>query len=328
MNDAPILYLVFNRPDLTEKSFQKLKKVRPKKLYIAADGPRKHYLNDINLCQITRELIINGINWPCEIHTLFREENLGCRESINSALDWFFTHEEKGLIIEDDILISDAFIKYSNLMLEKYYNNEEIFSINGNSMGYETPFLSIGKTNYFNMWGWATWRRSWIKVKETWQKVNTSNQIDTLNLKDRLRLFRFLKNSFWFDYWFKIFRDTKDGLIDTWDYQWVYTALLNKQMCIYPTRILVQNIGFNSHATHTKDEILSNRLGRAITLENFDVADLMKLEACYIKEYEIKSVLHYWNMFDKSCLEKNDKNIFSYMFSYLELMCVKKILKE
>ena len=37
----PILFLTFNRPNLTFKVFDKIKEIKPKKLYVACDGPRK-----------------------------------------------------------------------------------------------------------------------------------------------------------------------------------------------------------------------------------------------------------------------------------------------
>jgi hypothetical protein len=328
MNDAPFLYLVFNRPDLTAISFESIKKVKPQKLYVAADGPRKNIEGDLELCTRTREIVINGVDWPCEIHTLFREENLGCKESVGGALDWFFTHEDKGIIIEDDILISDAFIKYSNYLLNKYYDDDGIFSINGNSIGYDTNNINFGKTNYFNMWGWATWRRSWIKVKETWQNVMSTEQVDINNLTESLRLFSYVENQPWFDYWMKIFTNTKDGKIDTWDYQWLYTALINKQKSIFPTKILVQNIGFNSNATHTKEQSLSYRLGRPITLQDLNYNQLELMKCINYKDYNVKHVLHFWNMFDINAFQIKNNNLFIYILGYLELMRIKRVLKD
>ncbi len=36
----PILMMVFNRPDLTRKVFNEVRKYKPKKLFISCDGPR------------------------------------------------------------------------------------------------------------------------------------------------------------------------------------------------------------------------------------------------------------------------------------------------
>ena len=50
MFNTPILFLLFNRPDTTEKVFNVIRKIKPKYLYIAADGPRLHRPEDKMLC--------------------------------------------------------------------------------------------------------------------------------------------------------------------------------------------------------------------------------------------------------------------------------------
>ena len=37
---SPVLFLIFNRPDTTERVFEEIRKAQPPRLYIAADGPR------------------------------------------------------------------------------------------------------------------------------------------------------------------------------------------------------------------------------------------------------------------------------------------------
>ena len=39
----PILIMVFNRPNLTRKTFERIKEYRPDKLYIGCDGPRPKF---------------------------------------------------------------------------------------------------------------------------------------------------------------------------------------------------------------------------------------------------------------------------------------------
>ncbi len=101
--DVPILFLIFNRPDTTQKVFNVIKEIKPKKLFVAADGPRIGREGETILCQKTRD-IIKQINWDCELKTLFRENNLGCGKSVSSAITWFFENVEEGIILEDDCL--------------------------------------------------------------------------------------------------------------------------------------------------------------------------------------------------------------------------------
>src|ERR1035437_9503449 len=96
--NTPILFLIFDRPDTTDRVFSTIREIRPKKLFIAGDGPRDDRPDDIEKCKQTREVVSN-IDWPCEIKTLFREKNLGCKIAVSSAIDWFFQNVEGGIIL-------------------------------------------------------------------------------------------------------------------------------------------------------------------------------------------------------------------------------------
>ena len=105
MSKTPILLVIFNRPDLTQAVLKQIKRYEPTKLYIAADGPREGVPGEKELCQQTRNLVTSGVDWDCEIKTLFREQNLGCGVNVAQSISWFFSHEDMGVILEDDILV-------------------------------------------------------------------------------------------------------------------------------------------------------------------------------------------------------------------------------
>lgn len=123
--NTQVLFLIFNRPDTTQRVFDEIRKARPNKLYAAADGPRITNPDDIEKCKAVRD-IINQIDWNCKIYTLFREKNLGCKIALSSAIDWFFKNEEEGIILEDDILPHQSFFRFCTELLEKYRNDERI----------------------------------------------------------------------------------------------------------------------------------------------------------------------------------------------------------
>ncbi len=144
---TPILFLIFNRPDHTKKVFLKIKEARPTQLFIAADGPRDSVDTDKLLCVQTRE-IINLIDWECNVKTLFRDQNLGCRYAISTAIDWFFEQVEEGIILEDDCLPDPTFFTFCEAMLSKYRVDEEIFMIHGNN--YQRKQAKTEESYYFS----------------------------------------------------------------------------------------------------------------------------------------------------------------------------------
>ena len=295
MYNIPILYVVFNRPEETSLSLEVLRKLKPKHLYVAADGPRVGNENDATNCQKVRELILQSIDWDCDIKTLFRPQNLGCGTAVQGALDWFFSEVEMGIIIEDDIIPDLSFFEYCQIMLHQYKENQNVFSINGCSLAYENLNADYGVTKFFNMWGWATWRRSNELVKKTWPTYNKA--IDFKKGSDFLKCLHLptiYPQAKWNYLWEYIFESTKAGKIDTWDYQWVYTCLKNKQYCIRPNRNMINNIGFTDNSTHTSQAPhpkLSNMRVHSLSIKNENLKGSLTIDS----QYELQNVAQYWN---------------------------------
>ncbi len=127
---SPVLFLVFNRPDTTRRVFNAIRSARPPKLYVAADGPRFGRPKEAELCGEVRD-IVTSIDWPCEVRTLFREDNLGCKAAVSGGITWFFQHEEEGIILEDDVLPVSTFFDFCDEMLERYRKNAGVYMISG-----------------------------------------------------------------------------------------------------------------------------------------------------------------------------------------------------
>jgi len=250
---TPVLFLIFNRPDKTQKVFNAIRQAKPKQLFIATDGPRPDREGEIEKCQKARQ-IATSVDWDCEVKTLFRDKNLGCKIAVSSAIDWFFKNVEEGIILEDDCLPSQSFFWFCQELLKYYRNDTRIVQISGNNFqfGRKKREGSYYFSKYAYLWGWATWRRAWryydVDMK-SFEKFKIENQINNI--------FRIKQQQ---KYWMKNFQLAYDGKIDTWDYQWVYTCLINNGLCIMPNINLVSNIGFGTDSTHTKGEssIFSN----------------------------------------------------------------------
>jgi len=250
MFNTPVLFLVFNRPAETEKAFEVIRNIAPKHLYIAADGPRYYKEGEPELCKRVREIVTN-IDWDCEIKTLFRENNLGCKKAVSEAINWFFLQEERGIILEDDCIADLSFFPYCEQLLEKYKTDEHVISISGTNLGYELPNkASYGFSRFMNMWGWATWRRSAMLIDydmKLWIKMSPKKLFLYNKLKDHLFAFDYG----WIKFWLYYFNITAAGEMDTWDYQWLFTQLYYNKVSVFPAKNLVKNIGFSNSATHT-----------------------------------------------------------------------------
>jgi len=244
MRETAILLLIFNRLETTKKVFSEIRKVKPKKLFIAADGPREEKREEKRKCEEVRKITEN-INWQCEVKRLYRNKNLGCKRAVSSAIDWFFENVDSGIILEDDCLPNASFFRFCQEMLRKYKEENKIFHIGGDNF---QPLRRQHKNSYYfskytHIWGWATWRRAW--------KYYDVNMKSWPEIKRKGSLNKFWKFYWEKQYWKTIFDATYSGKIDTWDYQWLYTAWVNNALSIIPGVNLVRNIGFRSDSTHT-----------------------------------------------------------------------------
>jgi hypothetical protein len=251
--NVPLLFLIFNRPDTTQQVFDEIRKAQPAQLFVAADGPRKNQVADYELCKKTRE-IIRQVDWNCRVFTRFQDENLGCRHAVSSAITWFFSNVEEGIILEDDCIPDQSFFRFCQELLEKYRDDERIMMVSGDNFqfGKRRTNYSYYFSKYFHIWGWATWKRAWnyydVDMK-SWPKI-----------KDGRWLIDIVKDKNAEKFWEKIFENTYRGTINTWDFQWVFSCWIQNGLAILPNVNLVKNIGFDGNATHTKGKNMQANL--------------------------------------------------------------------
>jgi hypothetical protein len=244
-----VLFLVFNRADTTAQVFEAIRQARPPRLYVAADGAREGRPGEDALCEETRR-VATQVDWPCEVRTLFRDRNLGCKAAVSSAITWFFEHEEQGVILEDDCLPAPVFFAYCDELLEKYRDDERVTCISGDNFLPDSVRQQLTDSYYFSVfnhiWGWASWRRAWqgYDVNMSDWSLQRGKAILKRVFPDNPPLRRI---------WLGTLDRVARGEINTWDYQWVYHCWRAGGLTCLPSVNLISNIGFDERATHTVD---------------------------------------------------------------------------
>jgi len=238
------LFIIFNTVNTTLRVFEEIRKVKPAKLYIFSDGPRKHVSDDRGKCLATQKIAAR-VDWDCELKTLFLEENYGSREGVVKGIDWFFENVEEGIILEHDCLPSRSFFYFCQTMLEYYRYDTRIMHVCGGNYqhGIQRGNASYYFSKYPQIWGWATWRRAWKYYDVDMKKYSEFNKY--FNIDSLFRLKGEQK------FWKKMFEHTITKKISTvWDFQWVFTVLTNNGLSVTPNTNLVSNIGFGNEALH------------------------------------------------------------------------------
>jgi len=252
--ETPILFLTYNRPGLTRQVLASIREAHPKQLFIAADGPKPGKTGDREQCQAVRNVLRDGIDWDCEVNTLLRDANLGCKMAVSTAITWFFDHVEEGIILEDDTLPRQSFFRFCEELLDEYRNTPEVLHISGDNFqrGRKRGSASYYFSIYNHIWGWATWRRAWrlydVEIKSFLAFKGNSEAHSMFGC--------FAER----DYWLHLLQMVNEGQVDTWDLQWTFAVWLNRGLCVLPNVNLVSNIGFGGDATHTCSQPWLSRL--------------------------------------------------------------------
>jgi len=239
-----VVFLIYNRPELTARVFAEIAKVKPSKLLVVADGPKNAVKLDADKVERTRK-IVEKIDWPCEVLRNYSDVNLGCKKRVSSGLDWAFGQVEEAIILEDDCLPDSSFFSFCQELLNKYRNDDRIMHIGG---AYVHLGRQIEYSYYFSqynyIWGWATWRRAWryydVEMK-MWPRIRQEPLLKGLFSEARESA-----------YWRKVFDNVYNGELDTWDIQWEFACWINGGLSIVPSVNLVSNIGFGVDGTHTR----------------------------------------------------------------------------
>ncbi|MGH7456797.1 MAG: hypothetical protein ACRENG_35940, partial [bacterium] len=239
-------FLIFNRPKLTELIFEQIAKAKPPVLLVIADGPRAGRVGEVELCQAART-IIDRVNWDCQVHKNYAENNLGCLRRVASGLDWVFDTVEEVIVLEDDCLPHPTFFRFCEELLQKYRTDERLALISGDNFQFgrkrtsHSYFFSI----HNHVWGWASWRRAWKNYNVTmsaWPELRRQGWLNS-----------WLANEAGVRYWADIFDRCFQGRIDDWSYAWTFACWRQRQLSALPNVNLITNIGFGPDSTHSTD---------------------------------------------------------------------------
>lgn len=283
--NAPVLLIVFNRPDTTRNVFDAIIRAKPGKIYIAADAPRIGNIEDSNNCILVKE-IVKQVDWDCETHYRFAEQNQGCGLGVYNAISWAFENEDRLIILEDDCVPALPFFDYCNELLELYKNDTRIWLISGNQYNEEavtTPH-SYFFSRYGHGWGWATWKRCWDAMDMSMSKYPLIIEQDLYKATYRTK-----KEADFFQKAFERMYNDKSLKPHTWDFQFMFAITSNGGLSIVPRKNLVTNIGNWGSHTETKHQFHDRPVD-----ENYKIISHPDFILCDV-DYDAYHFKHHWN---------------------------------
>lgn len=238
---TPIVLFIFNRADTVRLVMERIAAVRPKTLFVVADGPRSHRQDDAERCCLARETVLSAIDWPCEVVRRFSDVNLGCDPNIVAGYDYVFSQVEEAISLEDDCVAEISFFGFCEEMLDRYRDCGQVMHVCG--INPLDRWTGSGDSYLFSRecqfgWGFATWRRAW-------------RFYDDAMLSWQAHRARRTNGPPWFtpdvaDF----FNGFGAAIPENWDYKWAYAILANAGVSIVPRGNLIANVGFGPDATH------------------------------------------------------------------------------
>ena len=245
--DTPVVFIIFNRPHLTQKVFQAIRQAKPLQLFVIADGPRPNRPDDSENCHATRT-IIETVDWDCEVIKNYSEVNLGCGKRVSTGITWVFEQVEEAIILEDDTVPELTFFQFCEIMLDRYRDDQRIMAISGTNFleKWKSDIQSYHFSYWCGIWGWASWKRAWKYYDyemKLWGNSQVQERVNDLLVSEN----QFKNRKKIFDKFYQ-----QPEAIFSWDYQWHFACLAQSGLTIVPCVNQVSNIGFGKGATHTR----------------------------------------------------------------------------
>ena len=251
--DVPVALIFFNRPEQFAKVFEVVREAAPSKLFLIQDGPRENHAGDVENIAKCRE-VLTGIDWECEVHEDFSDENLGCGRRVYSGVTKCFETVDRLVILEDDCLPSLSFFPFCAELLEKYRDDDRVGLITGmnhlNTYDIASDYLfsEVG-----SIAGWATWRRSWEMVQFDLSDITTDP--DAIRMLKMYQKYAHTRNSVYTDVLVK--KDILDhgGKLSSWSLQFGIKQVLQSKLIIAPRVNLMTNIGLTAESANSVSDI-------------------------------------------------------------------------
>ena len=250
MLTTPVTLIAFNRPELTSGTLAAIRAAQPAQLFLVADGPRPGNADDVERCAAVRA-VLDDIDWPCEVHRRYAEENLGLEANVELGLDWVFSHVDASIVVEDDCQAGPTFFRYAADLLEHHRADERVWQVSGSGLGVPRRLFgddSYAFTAWASVWGWATWADRWQRHRTVFPRDHVSGDAPVRTVPAVQQPGLLVTRSG--QQHFADAAASDDTVTHGWDKHWWLTMMTFGGLAISPAVNLVENVGWGADATH------------------------------------------------------------------------------
>ena len=246
MKAVSVALFAYNRPKHLSNCIESLRKNSESSLttvYFFLDGPFN--TDDIPHVEQVYEIASSTTGF-LEIRISKRDQHIGLSRNIIDGITQVLAKQESVIVVEDDLVVSQGFLRYMNRALDFYRESPQVFSIS--AYNYPPKILRIPRDYRYDAffvmrhmcWGWGTWRDRWAKADwnldnyaslrndESWKRSFQEVGIDLLGMLNA----------------------QMHGEIDSWAIRWTHAHFTHHAVCLVPVESLVNNMGADGSGVH------------------------------------------------------------------------------
>lgn len=241
-NPAPIVVFAFNRPDHLAHTLRALAACAEaplSHLTVCCDGARR--ADEEARVREVRAVAASATGFA-SVQVVERERNFGLAASIIDGVGNQLAHNDRVIVIEDDIVVSPHFLRFMNEALALYEHDEQVASIHGYTYPVREPLPETFFLRGADCWGWATWARAWRHFRADGQAL-----LDELRAQSLTHAFD-LDGAYPYT---RMLEDQIAGRNNSWAVRWHAACFLRGMLTLYPGQSLVVNIGNDDSGTHS-----------------------------------------------------------------------------
>lgn len=259
--DIPVVLFMFRRADTLLKIVDRVREVKPKKMYLLSDNGRN--AQEKKQVADCRRKVEDAIDWSCTIIKDYANENRGVHANIGLGAKWIFEREKWAIFLEDDNLPEVSFFEYCRELLMKYEGDYRVLWICGtNYLGNYSPKngASYMFTRHLLPCGWASWSDKFIKFYDAELNLAYDNYI-----MENCRRSYEDERLYWQQYesiMREKHRKDRGHRFASWDYHMALSIRANGLLGISPAKNQIRNIGvdqFSIHGGTTLSNIMTRR---------------------------------------------------------------------
>jgi len=300
---APIILIGFNRPEHLKKTISALarnKGAKESNLYCYIDGALNS--DDVRSQKTIVHIVNDRLNDFKSVSIIQREVNFGLAKNIIEAVTEVVEKYGKVIVLEDDIVTSNAFLTFMNDALEYYEQEDKVWHIAAYSeVNFEQRQNEIFLCRYMSCWGWATWFNRWQYFEK-----DADLLIEEFS-EDTIKKFDVDSN------WGQVVANAQNK-INTWAVFWYATIFKQGGLCVNPYFSHASNIGLDGSGVHSLAD------------EKRTLKQPLNHHGKFIGKAEIVEDLEALSVMRKTYLPK--KNIRYYVLKFITIFVSKETLKK